>query len=122
MRVSPNYVYHLHCFTCIKCHARLVKGDRYVFFNGQLYCEKDNPLKSTTNTSNSPASKRGANTGKRGGKAATAAASRAAAAAAAAAQAQQQTFVTPSPPIHHQYHPSTHTGHLTLLNNHHIHS
>jgi hypothetical protein len=122
MRVSPNYVYHLHCFTCVKCHTRLIKGDRYVFFNGQLYCEKDNPLKSTTNTSNSPASKRGANTGKRGGKAATAAASRAAAAAAAAAQAQQQTFVTPSPPIHHQYHPSTHTGHLTLLNNHHIHS
>ncbi|CAF4206949.1 unnamed protein product [Rotaria socialis] len=62
MRVSPNYVYHLHCFTCIKCHARLVKGDRYVFFNGQLFCEKDNPLKSTTNSSNSPASKRGTNT------------------------------------------------------------
>ncbi|CAF1199559.1 unnamed protein product [Adineta steineri] len=122
MRVSPNYVYHLHCFTCIKCHARLVKGDRYVFFNGQLYCEKDNPLKSTTNTSNSPVSKRGTTTSKRGAKAATAAASRAAAAAAAAAQAQQQTFVTPSPPIHHQYHPPTHTGHLTLLNNHHIHS
>ncbi|CAF0829774.1 unnamed protein product [Rotaria sordida] len=133
MRVSPNYVYHLHCFTCIKCHARLVKGDRYVFFNGQLYCEKDNPLKSTTNTSNSPASKRGTNTSKRGAKAANAAASRAAAAAAAsraaaaaaaaaAAQVQQQTFATPSPQIHHQYHPSTHTGHLTLLNNHHIHS
>ncbi|CAF0830912.1 unnamed protein product [Rotaria sordida] len=121
MRVSPNYVYHLHCFTCIKCHARLVKGDRYVFFNGQLYCEKDNPLKSTTNTSNSPASKRGTNTSKRGAKAANAAASRAAA-AAAAAQVQQQTFATPSPQIHHQYHPSTHTGHLTLLNNHHIHS
>jgi hypothetical protein len=120
MRVSPNYVYHLHCFTCIKCHARLVKGDRYVFFNGQLYCEKDNPLKSTTNTSNSPVSKRGT-TSKRGAKAATAAASRAAA-AAAAAQAQQQTFVTPSTQIHHQYHPQTHTGHLTLLNNHHIHS
>lgn len=124
MRVSPNYVYHLHCFNCVKCHARLVKGDRYVFFNGQLFCEKDNPLKSTTNTTNSPASKRGANTSKRGAKAATAAASRAAAAAAAAAaaQAQQQTFVTPSTPIHHQYHPTTHTGHLTLLNNHHIHS
>ncbi len=123
MRVSPNYVYHLHCFTCVKCHARLVKGDRYVFFNGQLFCEKDNPLKSTTNTSNSPASKRGATTSKRGAKAATAAASRAAA-AAAAAQAQQQTFAPPPPsnPIHHQYHPSTHPGHLTLLNNHHLHS
>jgi len=119
MRVTPNYVYHLHCFNCVKCHARLVKGDRYVFFNGQLYCEKDNPLKLTTNTSNSPASKRGANTSKRGAKAANAAASRAAAAAAAAAQAQQQTFATP---IHHQYHLPTHTGHLTLLNNHHIHS
>ena len=79
MRVSPNYVYHLHCFTCVKCHSRLVKGDRYVFFNGQLYCEKDNPLKSTTNTSNSPASKRGTTTSKRGAKAANAAASRAAA-------------------------------------------
>ncbi|CAF3622641.1 unnamed protein product [Rotaria socialis] len=115
MRVSPNYVYHLHCFTCIKCHARLVKGDRYVFFNGQLFCEKDNPLKSTTNSSNSPASKRGTNTSKRGAKAANAAASR------AAAQAQQQTFATPPTQMHHQYHPSSHTGHLTLLNNHHIH-
>ncbi|UJR37148.1 hypothetical protein I4U23_029858 [Adineta vaga] len=125
MRVSPNYVYHLHCFTCVKCHARLVKGDRYVFFNGQLYCEKDNPLKSSTNTSNSPVSKRGT-TSKRGAKAATAAASRAAAAAAAAAaqaqQQQQQTFITPSTPLHHQYHSSPHTGHLTLLNNHHMHS
>jgi hypothetical protein len=120
MRVSPNYVYHLHCFTCVKCHARLVKGDRYVFFNGQLYCEKDNPLKSTINTSNSPASKRGTTTSKRGAKAANAAASRAA--AAAAAQAQQQTFAPPSTQMHHQYHPSTHTGHLTLLNNPHIHS
>lgn len=123
MRVSPNYVYHLHCFTCVKCHARLVKGDRYVFFNGQLYCEKDNPLKSSTNMNNSPVSKRGT-TSKRGAKAATAAASRAAAAAAAAAQAQQQqTFVPPSTPLHHQYHPSTpHTGHLSLMNNHHMHS
>ena len=118
MRVSPNYVYHLHCFSCIKCHARLVKGDRYVSFNGQLFCEKDNPLKSTTN---SPASKRGTGTSKRGAKAATAAASRAAAAAAAAAQAQaqqQQTYATSSAPMSHQYH---HTGHITLMNNHHLH-
>ena len=77
MRVSPNYVYHLHCFSCIKCHARLVKGDRYVSFNGQLFCEKDNPLKSNTNN------KRANQTTKRGAKAA---ASRAAAAAAVAAQ------------------------------------
>lgn len=121
MRVSPNYVYHLHCFTCVKCHARLVKGDRYVSINGQLFCEKDNPLKSTTNTSNTLPTKRGANTGKRGAKAAATRAA-AAAAAAAAAQAQQPSFATASTPIHHPYHPSTHPGHLTLLNNHHMHS
>ena len=85
MRVSPNYVYHLHCFTCIKCNARLVKGDRYVSFNGQLFCEKDNPLKSNTNN------KRAGQTSKRGAKAA---ASRAAAAAAAAAAAQA-SYVNP---------------------------
>lgn len=121
MRVSPNYVYHLHCFTCIKCHARLLKGDRYVSFNGQLYCEKDNPLKSTTNTTSSPASKRGAQTTKRGSKAATAAASRAAAAAAAAAQAQAQQQ-PPFTSLHQQqYQHPTHTGHITLLNNQHVH-
>jgi hypothetical protein len=103
MRVSPNYVYHLSCFTCVKCHIPLVKGDRYVLFNGQPFCEKDNPLKSTIN---SPVTKRGTTTSKRGAKATRAA-------AAAAAQAQvQQTFVTPPP----QYH---HTGHISLLNNHH---
>ena len=117
MRVSPNYVYHLHCFTCIKCHARLVKGDRYVSFNGQLFCEKDNPLKTT---SNSPASKRGAQTSKRGAKAA--AASRAAAAAAAAAQSQQGTYLNPSTPLHQtQYPHATHSGHISLLNNQHLH-
>ena len=121
MRVSPNYVYHLHCFICIKCHTRLLKGDRYVSFNGQLYCEKDNPLKSSTNTSNSPASKRGAQTTKRGAKAATAAASRAAAAAAAAAQAQAQQQ-PPFTSLHQQqYQHPTHTGHITLLNNQHGH-
>ena len=117
MRVSPNYVYHLHCFTCVKCHGRLVKGDRYVSLNGQLFCEKDNPLNSPT-APNTPTTKRGANPSKRGAKAA---ASRAAAAAAAAAQAQQQTFVPPPPlppPPPPQYHP----GHLTPLNNHHMHS
>jgi len=101
MRVSPNYVYHLSCFTCVKCHIPLVKGDRYVLFNGQPFCEKDNPLKSTTNINNSPTvTKRGNTTTKRGGKAAR----------STAAQVQQ-TFVTPS-----QYH---HTGHMSLLNNHH---
>ena len=122
MRVSPNYVYHLHCFTCIKCHARLVKGDRYVFFNEQLYCEKDSPLKSTTNTSNSPASKRGTNVSKRGSRAANAAASRAAiaAAASAAAQAQQHTFITAAAQMQHQCHPPAHVEQLTLMNNHHV--
>lgn len=86
MRVSPNYVYHLHCFSCIKCHARLVKGDRYVSFNGQLFCEKDNPLKSNTNN------KRANQTSKRGAKAA---ATRAA--AAAAVTTQTPSFVNPPP-------------------------
>jgi hypothetical protein len=90
MRVSPNYVYHLSCFTCVKCHIPLVKGDRYVLFNGQPFCEKDNPLKSTTNPTTP---KRGTNTSKRGAKAAA------------------RTFSTPS-----QYHQ---TGHITVLNNHH---
>ncbi len=106
MRVTPNNVYHLSCFTCVKCHIPLVKGDRYVLFNGQPFCEKDNPLKSTTTTTNSPVTKRGNTTSKRGAKA-----TRAAAAAAAAAAQVQQTFVTPP-----QYH---HTGHISLLNNHH---
>ncbi|CAF3078698.1 unnamed protein product [Rotaria sp. Silwood2] len=103
MRVSPNYVYHLSCFTCVKCHTPLVKGDRYVLFNGQPFCEKDNPLKSTTNINNSPATKRGGTTSKRGAKAGRTAAT------AAAAVPVQQTFVTPP-----QYHP---TGHISLLNN-----
>jgi hypothetical protein len=105
MRVSPNYVYHLSCFTCVKCHIPLVKGDRYVLFNGQPFCEKDNPLKSTTNINNSPVTKRGNTTSKRGAKA-----TRAAAAAATAAVQVQQTFVTP---------PQYHTGHISLLTNHH---
>jgi hypothetical protein len=104
MRVGPNHVYHLSCFTCVKCHAPLVKGDRYVLFNGQPFCEKDNPLKSTTNI-NTPVTKRGNTTSKRGAKAARAAAT-------AASTQVQQTFVTPPP----QYH---HTGHISLLNNHH---
>ncbi|CAF3471990.1 unnamed protein product [Rotaria socialis] len=108
MRVSPNYVYHLSCFSCVKCHIHLVKGDRYVLFNGQPFCEKDNPFKSTTNINNSPAPKRGSTTGKRGAKAGRATAAATAAAAAAAVQVQQ-TFVTPP-----QYH---HTGHISLLNN-----
>jgi hypothetical protein len=103
MRVSPNYVYHLTCFSCVKCHTPLVKGDRYVLFNGQPFCEKDNPLKSTTNINNTPVTKRGNTTSKRGAKASRA--------AAATATQIQQTFVTPP-----QYH---HTGHISLLNNHH---
>ncbi|CAF0771941.1 unnamed protein product [Adineta steineri] len=107
MRISPNSVYHLSCFTCAKCHTPLVKGDRYVLFNGQPYCEKDNPLKSTTNTTNSPVTKRGNTTTKRGAKAARAAA--ATAASVTSTTQIQQTFVTPP-----QYH---HTGHISLLNN-----
>lgn len=45
MRTSPNHVYHYSCFTCMKCRKPLVKGDRYVLFDGQPFCEKDNPNK-----------------------------------------------------------------------------
>ncbi|UJR09068.1 hypothetical protein I4U23_013315 [Adineta vaga] len=116
MRVNPNYVYHLSCFTCMKCQIPLVKGDRYVLFNGQPFCEKDNPLKSTTNT---PVTKRGNATSKRGGKASRAATTAAAATANVVAAPTttilatgQQTFITP--PLPPQYH---HTGHISLLNN-----
>ncbi|CAF1567505.1 unnamed protein product [Rotaria sp. Silwood1] len=103
MRISPNHVYHINCFTCVKCHIPLVKGDRYVLFNGQPFCEKDNPLKSTTNINNTPTTKRGGTTSKRGAKAGRATA------ATVSTAAVQQTFVTPP-----QYH---HTGHISLLNN-----
>lgn len=123
MRVSPNFVYHLHCFTCIKCHTRLLKGDRYVSLNGQLFCEKDNPLK--TATSSSPASKRATQTSKRGAK--SNAASRAAAAAAAAAAANQVlapppqgTYLNTSTPLQQQTQ-YQHSGHISLLNNQQIH-
>jgi hypothetical protein len=67
MRISNNHIYHLTCFMCMKCHVPLVKGDRYVIFNGQPFCERDNPFKSqSTPTSN----KRGNSTSKRGAKAA----------------------------------------------------
>lgn len=108
MRVNPNYVYHLSCFTCMKCQTPLVKGDRYVLFNGQPFCEKDNPIKSTTNNS---VTKRGNTTSKRGAKAARAAAAAASATATTHTQVQQNLPTISQPP---QYH---HTGHMSLLNN-----
>lgn len=96
MRVNPNYVYHLSCFTCVKCQAPLVKGDRYVLVNEQLFCEKDNPLQTTTNNRTTSA-KRGGMASKRGGK-------------ANRSTTVQSTFVTPA----QYYHP----GHVSLLNNH----
>lgn len=100
MRVNSNYVYHLSCFTCVKCQTPLVKGDRYVLVNEQLFCEKDNPLNHTRTTTTTTNSKRGTTTSKRGGKA-----NRTTTTAAA-----QSTFLTP---------PSFfHPGHVSLLNNH----
>lgn len=98
MRVNSNYVYHLSCFTCVKCQTPLVKGDRYVLVNEQLFCEKDNPLQTNTRTTTTN-SKRGTTTSKRGGKANRTATTTA-----------QSTFLTPSS----FYHP----GHASLLNNH----
>ena len=101
MRVSPNYVYHLSCFTCAKCQTPLVKGDRYVLFNGQPFCEKDNPLKSTTTINNISTTKRGSTITKRGAKSGRLAATN-------TVTQMQQTFVP--------YHPA---GHVSLLSNHH---
>ena len=100
MRVNSNYVYHLSCFTCVKCQTPLVKGDRYVLVNEQLFCEKDNPLTHTrtTTTTTTTNSKRGTTTSKRGGK------------ANRTTTTAQSTFLTP-PSF---YHP----GHVSLLNNH----
>ncbi|CAF1657459.1 unnamed protein product [Adineta ricciae] len=108
MRVNSNYVYHLSCFTCMKCQTPLVKGDRYVLFNGQPFCEKDNPIKTTGNNT---ATKRGNTTSKRGAKAARAAAAATVTAAVTTHTQVQQSFSTAPPP---QYH---HTGHMSLLNN-----
>lgn len=98
MRVNANYVYHLCCFICVKCQTPLVKGDRYVLVNEQLFCEKDNPLQTTTTTNTRTTNaKRGTATSKRGGK-------------ANRSTTVQSTFVTPP----QYYHP----GHVSLLNNH----
>lgn len=97
MRVNSNIIYHLSCFICVKCHIPLVKGDRYVLFNGQPFCEKDNPIKSSPMTKRGTTSKRGAKSTARNTSLNT--------------QQIQSTFLTPSS----QYHPST--GHISLLNN-----
>lgn len=93
MRLSANLIYHLTCFTCMKCHTPLVKGDRYVLYNGQPFCEKDNPFKTTTTNKRTNAG------GKRGGKAAATTTARN---HAQMQPAQQQTFFTPLG----QYHPT----------------
>ena len=37
-------VYHVNCFTCIKCKQRLQPGEKYcILTNGHLVCEKDWP-------------------------------------------------------------------------------
>jgi len=40
---AQGHVYHLNCFTCVKCNNRLVPGDRYIIINGSLICEHDYP-------------------------------------------------------------------------------
>lgn len=40
---AMGHVYHLDCFTCVKCNNRLVPGDRYSIINGSLICEHDYP-------------------------------------------------------------------------------
>lgn len=40
MRAQGN-VYHVKCFTCVKCHNQLVPGDRYNLVNGSVLCEQD---------------------------------------------------------------------------------
>ncbi|XP_023701548.1 LIM/homeobox protein Lhx9 [Cryptotermes secundus] len=36
-----HQVFHLKCFTCSKCGAQLVPGDRYYLLAGSLICEQD---------------------------------------------------------------------------------
>jgi len=36
-----HHVFHLKCFTCSKCGAQLVPGDRYYLLAGSLVCEQD---------------------------------------------------------------------------------
>jgi hypothetical protein len=36
-----HQVFHLKCFTCSKCGAQLVPGDRYCLLAGSLICEQD---------------------------------------------------------------------------------
>ncbi|XP_054713287.1 LIM domain transcription factor LMO4-like [Uloborus diversus] len=40
MRVHGN-VYHVKCFTCVKCHTQLHPGDRFNLLNGSVLCEQD---------------------------------------------------------------------------------
>ncbi|XP_022257347.1 LIM domain transcription factor LMO4.2-like [Limulus polyphemus] len=40
MRTHGN-VYHLKCFSCVKCRNQLVPGDRYNLVNGSVFCEQD---------------------------------------------------------------------------------
>lgn len=34
-------VFHLRCFVCVVCGARLQKGDQFVIKQGQLFCRPD---------------------------------------------------------------------------------
>lgn len=40
MRAS-DYIFHLRCFVCVVCCARLQKGDQCVIKQGQLFCKPD---------------------------------------------------------------------------------
>ncbi|XP_043242671.1 LIM/homeobox protein Lhx2-like [Amphibalanus amphitrite] len=35
---AKDYVYHIHCFTCITCNVPLSKGDQFGMRDGYIYC------------------------------------------------------------------------------------
>ncbi|KAL4656074.1 LIM/homeobox protein Lhx4-like isoform X1 [Arapaima gigas] len=42
VRKARNFVYHLHCFTCVTCSRLLVTGDQfYLMEDGKLVCKHD---------------------------------------------------------------------------------
>jgi len=125
MRVNQNFYYHLDCFCCQKCRKRLQTGDRYVFLQGHLFCEKDNPLKSAPNEkSSTPTSttKRGGGT-KRGAKSSRANQHNNQQSQREQYQQQQPPPSQLPPPSHHHMQQQQHVGYspsnITLMNNHH---
>lgn len=40
---AQSHVYHVNCFSCVVCHCKLIRGDRYSIYQGNLLCEHDFP-------------------------------------------------------------------------------